>query len=225
MKASRSEALWFSNINTYATGELIMALKAKKVAPAKKAAPKKAPAAKKASAAKPVKKAPASALALHPAIDNGFTKTAKKNFAGGTLQCLCTTDPVVVEIGAQTAHNHACGCTKCWKPKGAMFSVVAVAPSDKVKVRSGAGKLRVVDSSALIQRYACTGCGAHMHGPVAGRPSVQGPVFRTYGTVQGQGLVPARLRSLCLFRYRERHAAIQNGCGAQAVEGARSGAI
>ena len=132
-----------------------MAKKAKKA--------KKKPAKRK--AARP-KAARAPSIALHPAIDRGFSKSAPKNFAGGTLTCKCATDPVTVSIAGQTAHNHACGCTKCWKPDGAIFSIVAVAPTDKVQVTANGHKLRVVDESALIQRYACTGCGVHMHGPV-----------------------------------------------------------
>ncbi|NJM29206.1 MAG: S-(hydroxymethyl)glutathione synthase [Rhizobiales bacterium] len=109
---------------------------------------------------------------LHPAIDRGFAKSASKNFSGGTLKCHCATDPVTVELSAQTAHNHACGCTKCWKPDGAILSIVAVVPSDKARVTANAHKLKIVDESALIQRYACTGCGVHMYGPVrkAGHP-------------------------------------------------------
>jgi S-(hydroxymethyl)glutathione synthase len=142
-----------------------MATKAKKKA-AKKAATKKAAPKRKAAAAR------APSLALHPAIDKGIAKSASKNFAGGVLTCKCATDPVKVELSSQSAHNHACGCTKCWKPEGAMFSVVAVVPSDKVKVIANGDKLKVVDPSALIQRHACTGCGTHMHGPVtrAGHP-------------------------------------------------------
>jgi S-(hydroxymethyl)glutathione synthase len=128
---------------------------------AKKSAKKaKKPAKKKAA------KSSAPAIALHPAIDRGFAKSAKKGFAGGKLTCNCATDPVVVEISSQSAHNHACGCTKCWKPEGAIFSVVAVAPTDKVKVLANEHKLRVVDDNALILRHACTGCGVHMYGPV-----------------------------------------------------------
>ncbi len=104
-------------------------------------------------------------IKLHPAIDNGFKK-GSKTFSGGTLKCHCASDPVTVEISGQVVHNHACGCTKCWKPKGAIFSIVAVAPHSAVKVKSGAKKLKVVDENALIQRMACTGCGVHMYGPV-----------------------------------------------------------
>lgn len=134
-----------------------MAKKAKKAVKAKKAAPKRKVAAKKPSGP---------FIALHPAIDHGFPKSAARNFSGGVLTCKCGSDPVQVEISSQSAHNHACGCTKCWKPAGAIFSVVAVVPSDKVKVIANGHKLKVVDPSALIQRHACTGCGTHMYGPV-----------------------------------------------------------
>src|SRR5262245_58143436 len=102
------------------------------------------------------------AKAIHPSVDNGV-KPGSQSFTGGTLACKCATNPVEVSIKGQTAHNHVCGCTKCWKPKGALFSVVAVVPRDKVSVTKNADKLKVVDSSATIQRYACTGCGVHMY--------------------------------------------------------------
>ncbi len=104
-------------------------------------------------------------IGIHPAVNNGL-KPAKKGFAGGTLRCKCKIDPVEVSVKSQSAHNHACGCTKCWKPKGALFAVVAVAPRDKVSVAKNGDKLRIVDSSATIQRHACTGCGTHMLGRI-----------------------------------------------------------
>jgi S-(hydroxymethyl)glutathione synthase len=102
---------------------------------------------------------------IHPSVDSGL-KPGNPQFSGGTLSCRCTTQPVKVAIRAGIAHNHVCGCTKCWKPAGAIFSMVAVVASDKVEVLSGADKLKVVDPAALIQRHACTACGAHMYGPV-----------------------------------------------------------
>ncbi|HEY3594608.1 MAG TPA: S-(hydroxymethyl)glutathione synthase [Polyangiaceae bacterium] len=104
-------------------------------------------------------------ISIHPAVDNG-TKPAAANFAGGTLVCHCTTDRVEVAVAGQCAYNHVCGCTQCWKPKGALFAQVAVAPRDKVRVTKHADKLKIVDKSALILRHACTGCGVHMQGPV-----------------------------------------------------------
>jgi S-(hydroxymethyl)glutathione synthase len=105
------------------------------------------------------------AVSIHPAVDNGF-KPAKANFAGGTLTCKCAKDPVTVKIAAQSAFNHACGCTKCWKPAGALFSQVAVVGRDKLSVAQNADKLKIVDASATIQRHACTGCGVHMYGRI-----------------------------------------------------------
>ena len=102
---------------------------------------------------------------IHPSIDNGV-KQGSGSFAGGTLVCKCSSQPVKVGVKGDVAHNHACGCTKCWKPKGTAFSVVAVVPSDKVTVLENGDKLAVVDSSALIQRHACKQCGVHLYGPV-----------------------------------------------------------
>ena len=72
-------------------------------------------------------------ISIHPAVDDGV-KPGSQSFAGGTLQCKCATNPVEVTVGSQSAYNHVCGCTKCWKPAGAMFAMVAVAPRDKVQV-------------------------------------------------------------------------------------------
>ena len=71
-----------------------------------------------------------------------------------------------MKLDSNVAFNHACGCTKCWKPEGATFSVVAVVGRDKLKVTANESKLKIVDPSAAIQRYACTGCGVHMYGRI-----------------------------------------------------------
>jgi S-(hydroxymethyl)glutathione synthase len=105
------------------------------------------------------------AVSIHPAVDNGI-KPAGAGFSGGTLVCKCSSDPVEVTIKSQSAHNHVCGCTKCWKPSGALFSQVAVVPRDKLSVTKNAQKLKVVDAGATIQRYACSGCGVHMYGRI-----------------------------------------------------------
>jgi S-(hydroxymethyl)glutathione synthase len=102
---------------------------------------------------------------IHPAVDHG-TQPAAAGFSGGTLVCKCTDRPVKVKITSQIAHNHVCGCTKCWKPKHAVFSLVAVVPHDKLTVTENGNKLAVVDPKAVILRHACNGCGAHMYGPV-----------------------------------------------------------
>jgi len=102
---------------------------------------------------------------IHPSVDHGV-KPGAANFAGGTLVCKCAHDPVKVRIEGNIAHNHACGCTKCWKPAGAVFSVVAVVPRDHLTVTQNANKLKAVDPAATIQRFACTGCGVHMYGRI-----------------------------------------------------------
>jgi len=102
---------------------------------------------------------------IHPSVNNGVKK-GSGHFAGGTLVCHCKDKPVKVQITGDVAHNHACGCTKCWKPAGAAFSIVAVVPRDNVKVIENGDKLKIVDASAVIQRHACTGCGVHMYGRI-----------------------------------------------------------
>lgn len=104
-------------------------------------------------------------IKIHPAVDGGL-KPAAAGFAGGTLWCNCSQNKVQVAIGSQSAHNHVCGCTKCWKPKGALFSQVAVVPRDKVHVEANGQKLAIVDQKATIQRYACKECGVHMYGRI-----------------------------------------------------------
>jgi S-(hydroxymethyl)glutathione synthase len=105
------------------------------------------------------------AVSIHPAVDGGV-KPGSPNFAGGTLTCKCTSNPVTVKISANTAFNHVCGCTKCWKPSGATFSQIAVVGRDKVTITANGNKLKIVDEKAPIQRHACTGCGVHMYGRI-----------------------------------------------------------
>ncbi|AUX74698.1 MULTISPECIES: S-(hydroxymethyl)glutathione synthase [Sinorhizobium] len=130
-----------------------------------------------------------SSIRIHPAVDGGI-RAASPNFTGGTLVCDCTDRPVKVRIEGQIAHNHACGCTKCWKPGGAYFSIVAVVPHDKVTVLENGDKLQVVDPSALIQRHACRECGVHMYGPVEREHAFQGLDFIHPERFQEAGWAP-----------------------------------
>jgi S-(hydroxymethyl)glutathione synthase len=106
-----------------------------------------------------------SGISIHPAVDQGV-KAGSPDFAGGSLTCNCAQDPVEVTVTAQSAHNHVCGCTKCWKPEGALFSQVAVVPRDSLSVSANENKLGIVDASAAIQRYACKDCGVHLYGRI-----------------------------------------------------------
>ena len=105
------------------------------------------------------------AVSIHPSVDQGVQRGAG-SFAGGTLACKCSDRPVKVRIEGDVAYNHVCGCTKCWKPSGAVFSMVAVVPRDKLSVVENGDKLQIVDNTAAIQRYACRGCGVHMYGRI-----------------------------------------------------------
>jgi S-(hydroxymethyl)glutathione synthase len=104
-------------------------------------------------------------ISIHPSVDNGI-KPGTKDFAGGTLVCKCVHNPITVTVKSQSAYNHVCGCTKCWKPRGALFSMVAAVPRDKLSVTENADKLAIVDSSAAIQRHACKDCGVHLYGRI-----------------------------------------------------------
>jgi S-(hydroxymethyl)glutathione synthase len=105
------------------------------------------------------------APSIHPQVDNGMTPAAA-DFAGGTLYCHCSDRKVAVSIKSQALHNHVCGCSKCWKPSGALFSQVAAVPRDSVSISANWDKLKVVDPAAAIKRYACVECGVHMYGRI-----------------------------------------------------------
>jgi S-(hydroxymethyl)glutathione synthase len=100
---------------------------------------------------------------IHPNLNRN---AAADDFAGGKLLCNCASDKVEVTVASQSFHNHACGCTKCWKPAGALFAQIAVTPRDKVSITANADKLAIVDTSATIQRHACKACGTHMIGRI-----------------------------------------------------------
>ena len=105
------------------------------------------------------------AINIHPSVNQGVNP-GKDDFDGGSLKCKCSQNAVEVTVGSQTAHNHLCGCTKCWKPAGAPFSLAAVVSRDAISVTANGDKLQIVDASAVIQRHACRECGVHMYGRI-----------------------------------------------------------
>ncbi|MFM0554415.1 S-(hydroxymethyl)glutathione synthase [Paraburkholderia sediminicola] len=109
-----------------------------------------------------------STLTIHPSVDAGVRK-GTPGFTGGMLHCQCQSDRVEVRVESNVAHNHICGCTKCWKPAGAAFALIGVVPRDKVTVTAHAEKLQIVDEKAAIQRHACKACGTHMYGRIENR--------------------------------------------------------
>ncbi|KAI0189465.1 S-glutathione synthase [Astrocystis sublimbata] len=101
---------------------------------------------------------------LHPLIGSGYKGTP--DFTGGKLSCHCKSAPVEVTLSSDVAFNHACGCSKCWKPANALFSVVGVVSREKLAVTANESKLHIVDANAAIQRYACKDCGVHLFGRI-----------------------------------------------------------
>jgi len=101
------------------------------------------------------------ALYLHPMVDNGVKKGIS-SFSGGKLHCHCQTERVEVSITGNVLHNHACGCSQCWKPAGALFAVIGVVPVENVKVVANEDKLTIVDPNATLRRHACKQCGVHL---------------------------------------------------------------
>lgn len=102
---------------------------------------------------------------LHPLVDNGLTK-GSSDFPGGKLHCHCPSNKIEVTITGNVLHNHACGCSQCWKPVGALFAVIAVVPVDNIEVTANGDKLHILDKSSTIQRNACRECGVHMFGRI-----------------------------------------------------------
>jgi len=109
-----------------------------------------------------------SAVHIHPAVDEGIPP-GDAGFQGGTLTCKCASNPVTVQITGQVSYNHVCGCTKCWKPTGSLFSQVAVVASKNVNVTANGDKLQLVDPATTIGRHACRECGVHMYGRIENR--------------------------------------------------------
>jgi S-(hydroxymethyl)glutathione synthase len=102
---------------------------------------------------------------IHPAVDAGVSKGSGQ-FTGGTLVCRCEDLPVKVAIKGDVAHNHLCGCTKCWRPPGATFALIGVVPRANLSVLENGDKLQIVNSSSAIQRYACKDCDTHVYGRI-----------------------------------------------------------
>lgn len=154
------------------------------------------------------------AVAIHPVVDAGL-KPEDANFGGGTLVCDCSSRPVKLKVKGQIAHNHACGCTKCWKPGGAAFSIVAVVGHDNISVVENGDKLKVVDAAALIQRHACTECGVHMYGPVEREHPFQGLDFIHPERFQESGWAPPGFAAFV-------SSIIESGVDPSAMDGVRS---
>ncbi len=140
------------------------------------------------------------ALSLHPSIDNGLRG---EGFRGRHTCCRCTSNQVNVALKGNVLFNHACGCTKCWKPAGAMFSVVAVISKNNVNVTANGNKLKIVDPSAAIQQLCLHRLRrAHVRPHREDRSRLLRPRLRACRAVEGAGLVAAAVRRVRVLRHR-----------------------
>jgi S-(hydroxymethyl)glutathione synthase len=106
-------------------------------------------------------------FSIHPSIDHGRQQSAQSCAGATTLRCLCDRERVEVVVPDQLHHNHLCGCSKCWKPRGALFAQTAVVAANSLEIVRHREKLAIVDLSQKIQRHACVNCGVHLYGRVA----------------------------------------------------------
>ena len=106
------------------------------------------------------------AIPLHPSLDRDDSTQPSSRSAHVSLRCLCADESVAVNVRQPVYHNHLCGCSKCWKPEGALFAQTAIVASRGIEPVENAEKLRVVDPTQSIRRHACTVCGAHLYGDV-----------------------------------------------------------
>lgn len=107
-------------------------------------------------------------VSLHPCVD-ATAETVTSTNTRNILHCNCVGAQVEVEWIGPVYHNHLCGCSKCWKPEGAVFAQTAVVTSGTFRVSLHGEKLAVVDEGQSIRRHACKDCGAHMYGSVGDR--------------------------------------------------------
>jgi len=141
------------------------------------------------------------ALAIHPSVDKGV-QASSPEIKELTLTCKCSDSPVAVSIKGNVAFNHVCGCTKCWKPSGALFSLVAVVPRENLSVTANSQKLKVVDTSAAIQRHACKVRRAHVRPHREQSASLLWIRLRTSRACEGVRLGGARVCSVRFFDHR-----------------------
>ncbi|KAM0257268.1 hypothetical protein ACHAQJ_004506 [Trichoderma viride] len=113
---------------------------------------------------------------LHPLLESTLTK-GHSSFSGGKLHCHCLSQKVEVAVTSNVLHNHACGCSQCWKPDGALFSIIGVVPRDHVNISANADKLAIVDESSTILRFACKECGVHLFGRIEKEHAFKGLDF------------------------------------------------
>ena len=72
-------------------------------------------------------------------------------------------------------------------------------------------KLKVVDPSATIKRYACTGCGVHMHGRINNKKHALYGIDFIHTELSTERLGAAGVRGVRLVDHRVGHGAGRHG--------------
>jgi len=89
----------------------------------------------------------------------------RPDLARGNLACKCTDRPSRCRSARRIAHNPYADAPSCWRPKGVLFSMIAVVfEGNKVKVTQNGAKLGIGRSStktiksydARCAAYTCT---------------------------------------------------------------------
>jgi S-(hydroxymethyl)glutathione synthase len=94
--------------------------------------------------------------------------------------------------------------------------MIAVVPTDKVKVVANGQKLKVVDPSKTILRNACTVCGVHMHGPIVNpKHAFNGLTFVHAERLDSQGWAPPAFAAFV-------SSVIETGTKPEAMDGIRA---
>ena len=92
-------------------------------------------------------------------------------------------------------------------------------PRDNVSVTANANKLKVVDPSATIQRYACKGCGVHMYGRIENKNHpLYGLDFIHTELSPEQGWSPPGIRRVRLVDHRVGRESREHGRGAEPLK-------
>lgn len=102
-------------------------------------------------------------VSIHPCVDHRNQGGIEPR-RSSVIRCQCKTDRIEIAVSEAASHNHLCGCSKCWRPNGALFAQVAVVPTSTIEVIRNEENLAIVDPEQLIQRHACIRCGAHLFG-------------------------------------------------------------
>ena len=154
---------------------------------------------------------------IHPRLTTE-SSTALRTSPAARSPASARSNPVTVQDRLNVAFNHACGCTKCWKPEGATVLVVGVAARDKLSVTANAQQAQDRgregrDPAPCLHRL----WRAHVWPHREQEAPVLWLRFLPCRAVEGAGLGGAAVRGLRVLDHRVGHQARPDGRDACAV--------